>query len=371
MYDYLIVGAGLFGSTFAYKATKAGKKCLVIDKRTHIGGNCYTSKQAGIHVHEYGAHIFRTSNKYVWNFLSQFCEFSAFVNTPMAVSKGRVYNMPFNMNTFSRVWPDVVSPFDAKKIIDKQRAEIIGEPRNLEEKAISLVGRDLFNIFIKGYTEKQWGRDCKDLPPDIIRRIPVRFTYNNNYFNDCYQGIPIGGYSQIFQKMLADCDVQLETDFCNERDYFMGLAKRIVYTGPIDEFFEERHGKLEYRSLKFETELLNDTDNYQGVAVVNYLDYEIPYTRIIEHKHFEWGRQPHTIITREYPVMYDGSNERYYPINDNKNNELYGIYKTEANKLENVVFGGRLGEYRYYDMQDTILSATELAISELGLKAAL
>lgn len=368
MYDYIIVGAGLFGSTFAYKATEAGKKCLVIDKRSHIAGNCYTCCQSNIHVHQYGAHIFRTSNRYIWDFFTQFCAFNNFVNTPMAKYKDRIYNLPFNMNTFSKVWPEVVTPDQAKEKIYLQTREISSEPKNLEEKAISLVGRDLFEIFIKGYTEKQWGRPCKELPASIIRRIPVRFTFNNNYFNDLYQGIPIGGYTQIFEKMLSNSEVLLNTNFNDDREYFLSNARKVIYTGPIDEFFEEFLGKLEYRSLRFETELLQHTDNYQGVAVVNYLDYDIPYTRIIEHKHFEWGTQQRTIITKEFPAIYTGENERYYPINDATNNFLYSKYQLEAEKLKSkVVFGGRLGEYKYYDMQDTISSAITLANTELGL----
>lgn len=363
MYDYLIVGAGLFGAVFAHEATKEGKQCLVIDRREHIGGNCYTDNQEGINVHKYGAHIFRTSDKKIWEYINQFAEFNHFINSPIANYYGEIYNMPFNMNTFSKMW-GIVTPQEAMAIIRRQREEIIDTPKNLEEQAISLVGRDVYERLVKGYTEKQWGRPCTELPPSIIRRLPVRFTYDNNYFNDPYQGIPKGGYTPIFEKLLSGCDIVLGKDYNLCREEFEGKAKKIIYTGTIDSYFSYCFGALEYRSLRFETEIL-DTDNYQGVAVVNYTDRETPYTRIIEHKHFEFGKQPHTVITREYPLEWAQETEPYYPINDEKNQKRYEQYLGLAAEEKNVYFGGRLGEYRYYDMQDTILSALTLVSNEL------
>ena len=363
MYDYLIVGAGLFGAVFSHEAVKNGKSCLVIDRRDHIGGNCYTYEDEGIQVHKYGAHIFRTSDKCIWEYVNQFAEFNNFINAPIANYHGEVYNMPFNMNTFSKMW-GIATPQEAKEIIDSQKSEIKGEPRNLEEKAISLVGRDVYEKLVKGYTEKQWGRTCDQLPASIIRRLPFRLTYNNNYFRDRYQGIPIGGYTQIIGKMLEGSDVILNEDFTADPEKFRSQAKRVIYTGPIDEYFGYCFGPLEYRALKFETEHL-DTDNYQGVAVVNYTDAETPYTRIIEHKHFEFGEQPTTIITREYPIDWELGTEPYYPINDEKNQALYEKYAAKAREDKGIVFAGRLGGYAYTDMQDTIKAALALAGTEL------
>ena len=357
MYDYLIVGSGLFGATFAYEMTKCGKTCLVIEKRKHIGGNCYTEDWAGIQVHKYGAHIFRTSKKEIWNYINQFAEFNHFINCPIAKYHGKVYNMPFNMNTFSKIW-GISTPDEAKKIIEEQRKEITGPPKNLEEQAISLVGRDVYEILVKEYTEKQWGRQCKDLPASILRRLPVRFTYDNNYFNDPYQGIPKGGYTQIFEKMLKKCDVKLEVDFNKNRDQYMNMANRVIYTGTIDSYYDFCYGPLEYRSLRFEHEQLN-TDNFQGVAVVNYTDKETPYTRIIEHKHFEFGTQDSTVITREFPLEWAREIEPYYPINDEKNQKKFEMYELLSKKENKVIFAGRLGSYKYTDMQDTLIEALE------------
>ena len=359
MYDYLIVGSGLFGSIFAYEAAKCGKKCLVVEKRDHIGGNCYTEKVENINVHKYGAHIFRTSQKYIWDFVQQFAEFNNFINTPIANFCGEIYNMPFNMNTFSKLW-GISKPEEAKEIIEKQGSAISGEPKNLEEHVIKMVGKDVYEKLVKGYTEKQWGRDCKDLPTSIIRRLPVRFTYNNNYFNDRYQGIPMGGYTAIFEKLLDKCDIELNIDFLSDKEKLSKAARKIIYTGTIDSYFDYCFGALEYRSLKFKHEIL-DCENYQGVAVVNYTDRETPYTRIIEHKHFEFGTQSKTVITKEYSLEWNRGIEPYYPINDEKNQNIYTKYQMLANKETNVIFGGRLGEYRYYDMQDTIISALNLA----------
>lgn len=358
MYDYLIVGAGLFSSVFAYLAGEAGKKCLVIEKRDHIGGNCYTENVDGINVHKYGAHIFRTSSKEIWDFINQFAEFNNFVNSPVANYKGEIYNLPFNMNTFARMW-GISTPEEAKRIICEQSSIITNEPTNLEEHAISQVGTDIFEKLIKGYTEKQWGRSCKELPVFIMKRIPVRFIYDNNYFNDRYQGIPVGGYTPIIEKMLQKADVLLSTDYLSDKTAFDARADKIIYTGMIDEYFDYKFGTLEYRSLRFETEKLN-TENYQGVAVMNYTDKETPFTRIIEHKHFEFGTQPSTVITREYPAQWHKGLEAYYPVNDDRNNQLYQLYKQEAEKQDKVIFGGRLGMYSYFDMQDTIRAAIEL-----------
>lgn len=352
-YDYLIVGAGLYGSIFAYEMNKKGKKCLVIDKRNHIGGNIYCENIEGINVHKYGAHIFHTSNKQVWEYINQFCEFNNYINSPIANYKGEIYNLPFNMNTFNKLW-GVVTPEEAKVKIEEQKKEFsITEPKNLEEQAISLIGKDIYEKLIKGYTEKQWGRKATELPAFIIKRLPVRFTYDNNYFNDRYQRIPIGGYTKIIEKMLAGIEVKLNTNFFDNREYFENIAEKIVFTGMIDEFYNYKFGKLEYRSLRFETEILNE-ENYQGNAVVNYTEREIPYTRIIEHKHFEFGKQEKTVITREYPSEWKEGDEPYYPVNDEKNNELYEKYRELAEKEKNVIFGGRLGEYKYYDMDKVI-----------------
>lgn len=358
MYDYLVVGAGLSGSVFAHEMRNRGKNVLVIDRRKHIGGNCYTERINGINVHKYGAHIFRTSRKDIWEYIQQFAEFNHFINSPIANYHGRIYNMPFNMNTFNRIW-GVRTPAEANAKIDEQRKEIGHEPRNLEEKVISLVGRDVYEILVREYTEKQWGRPCSELPASIIRRLPVRLTYDNNYFNDPYQGIPIGGYTQIFEKLLAGCTVRLGVDFLAERDSFCRCARKILYTGPIDEFYDFQFGPLEYRSLKFDHQVFTDTDNVQGVAVVNYTSKDEPYTRSIEHKHFEFGRQPTTVVSYEYSHEWQPGEEPYYPVNDTKNQERYEQYHDLARSDRQVVFGGRLGLYQYTDMQDTIISALD------------
>lgn len=364
MYDYLIVGAGLFGSVFAYEATKKGKTCLVVDKRKHIGGNVYTENIKGINVHKYGAHIFHTSNKMVWDYIQQFATFNRYTNSPIAIYKDEVYNLPFNMNTFSKLW-GIKTPQEAKEIIENQRKKSgIINPSNLEEQAISLVGKDIYEKLIKGYTQKQWGKSCDKLPSFIINRLPVRFTYDNNYFNDLYQGIPVGGYTQIFEKMLASSDVRLNCDYLKHRDELNAIAKKIIYTGMIDEYFDYCYGELEYRSLRFVTEILN-MDNFQGNAVVNYTDADVPYTRIIEHKHFEYGTQDSTIITKEYPKTWKRGDEPFYPINNEKNNILYSKYLTLAKQEKNVVFGGRLGMYRYFDMHNIIERSLECARNEL------
>lgn len=362
-YDYVLVGGGLFAGTFAYHATRQGKKCLVIEKRETLGGNLYCEDVEGIHVHKYGAHIFHTSNRKVWDFVNSLVEFNRYTNSPIANYKGEIYNMPFNMNTFSRMW-GVVTPEEAKKIIDEQRAAIQGEPKNLEEQAISLVGEDIYKKLIKGYTEKQWGRDCRDLPGFIIRRLPVRYTYDNNYFNDPYQGIPVDGYNALIERLFEGCEIRTGVDYLEHRQEYENAAERIVYAGTIDGYFGYQFGNLEYRSLRFETETLN-TDNYQGVAVVNYTDRETPFTRIIEHKHFEFGTQEKTVITREYPVNWKPGMEPYYPVNDEKNQALYEKYRALAEKEERVIFGGRLAEYRYYDMDKVIRSALDRAKEEL------
>ena len=364
LYDYLIVGAGLFGSVFAHEATKQGKKCLVIEKRNHTGGNIYCESIEDITVHKYGAHIFHTSNQRVWDYVTSLCEFNGFINTPMANYEGKLYNLPFNMNTFSQIF-GVTTPEEAKAVIDEQRAEIKDEPKNLEEQAISLVGREIYTKLVKGYTEKQWGRDCKDLPAFIIKRLPVRYTYDNNYFNDKYQGIPVGGYNVLIDKLLEGIEVRLDTDFLRNRDEYLTLAEKIVYTGTIDEFFDYSLGELDYRSLRFETEIL-DMKEFQPVAVVNYNERQIPYTRIIEHKHFEFGNQPKTVITREYPADWIKGDEPYYPVNDDRNNSLYEQYKQLADNEKKVIFGGRLGQYKYYDMDKCIESALALCEEELG-----
>lgn len=362
-YNYLIVGTGLFGATFAHEANKRGKKCLVIDKRDHIGGNIYCKKIENINVHQYGAHIFHTSNKKIWDYVNSFVEFNRYTNSPIANYKGEIYNLPFNMNTFNKLW-GVVTPEEAKAKIEEQRlASGIVEPKNLEEQAISLVGTDIYIKLIKGYTEKQWGRSATELPSFIIKRLPVRFTYDNNYFNDKYQGIPEGGYNIIIEKMLEGVDVSLSTDFFKNRDKLISLAEKVVFTGMIDEFYNYELGTLEYRSLKFEHEIL-ECENYQGVAVVNYTEREVPYTRLIEHKHFEYGTQDKTVITREYPSDWEIGNEPYYPVNDNKNNELFEKYKKLSSKEKNVIFGGRLGNYKYYDMHQVIETALEAVEKE-------
>ena len=362
-YDYLIVGSGLFGATFANLATEKGKKCLVIEKREAVGGNIRTEITEDIVVHLYGAHIFHTSDKKVWDYINKFAEFNNFVNSPVANYKGEIYNMPFNMNTFAKMF-GVAMPDEAKKIIDEQRKEITKTPENLEEQAISLVGREIYTKLIKGYTEKQWGRDCTELPPFIIKRLPVRYTYDNNYFNDRYQGIPVGGYTQIIEKMLENCDVVLNTDFLEDKEKYLDMAEKCVYTGPIDAYFDYSLGELSYRSLRFETEIL-DKENYQGGAVMNFNEREIPYTRIIEHKHFEFGKQEKTVITREYPQDWNRNLEPYYPVNDEKNNALYAEYQKLAEKEKNIFFGGRLAQYKYYDMDKCIASALAFAESEL------
>ncbi len=363
-YDYIIVGAGLFGAVFAHEATKKGKKCLVLEKRDHIAGNVYTEEVEGIQVHKYGAHIFHTSNEEVWTYINQFARFNNFINSPVANYKGKLYNLPFNMNTFYQMW-GVKTPAEAIAKIEAQRkASGIQDPHNLEEQAISLVGEDIYRILIKGYTEKQWGRDCKDLPASIIRRLPVRLTFDNNYFNDRYQGIPEEGYTALVAKMLKGIEVRLNTDFLKEKECFESMAKKIIFTGPIDAYFNYTFGPLNYRSVRFETEIL-DTENYQGVAVVNYNEREVPFTRIIEHKHFAFGKQPSTVISREYPSEWKLGVEPYYPVNDKENNALYERYKALASQQEKVHFAGRLGQYKYFDMDKVIDEALTFAKQEL------
>ena len=365
MYNYMVVGAGLYGSVFAYEAQKRGKTCLVIDKRPHLGGNIYTENVHGINVQVYGPHIFHTSNKTVWDYINQFAEFNHYVNSPVAVYGDELYNLPFNMNTFSRIW-GVKTPGEAKAKIAEQISELdIGEPQNLEEQALMLVGRDIYEKLIRGYTEKQWGRKCADLPAFIIRRLPLRFTFDNNYYNDKYQGIPIGGYTQIAEKMLENIDVELSTDYFAFVKNNGNIAEKTIYTGMIDEFFGYRYGALQYRSLRFETEEM-EIDNYQGNAVVNYTDINVPYTRAIEHKHFEFGQQPTTIISREYSAEWEKGGEPYYPVNDEANNSLFERYRELAANRDDVIFGGRLGNYRYYDMDKTIETALETARKEFG-----
>lgn len=362
-YDFLIVGAGLFGATFAFEANKRGKKCLVIDRRNHIGGNVYCENIEGINVHKYGAHIFHTNSKEIWEYVNQFAEFNRYTNSPIANYKGEIFNLPFNMNTFNKLW-GVVTPKEAMDKINEQRAEAgIIEPKNLEEQAISLVGTDIYEKLIKGYTEKQWGRSASELPAFIIKRLPVRFNYDNNYFNDKYQGIPEGGYNKIIEKMLEGIDVKLNIDFFRERNDLETQAEKIVFTGMIDEFFNYQFGKLEYRSLQFENEI-HQTDNYQGNAVVNYTDSKTPYTRIIEHKHFEFGTQDKTVITKEYPVEWAPGDEPYYPINNDKNNLIYKKYRELSEKQNNIIFGGRLATYKYYDMHQVIGAALKAVEKE-------
>lgn len=363
MLDYLIVGSGLFGSVFAYEANKRGFKVKIIEKRNHVGGNVYCENVEGINVHKYGAHIFHTNDKKIWDYVNSFVEFNRFTNSPMALSKGKLYNLPFNMNTFNQLW-GVKTPQEAKDKIDEQKAEIIEDNiTNLEEQAIFLVGKDIYQTLIKEYTEKQWGRECKELPPFIIKRLPVRFTYDNNYFNDRYQGIPIGGYNVLIDALLDGIEVVTEVDFFANREDYIKSAKKIVYTGPIDKFFDYRFGKLDYRSLKFESEVM-ECDNYQGSAVVNYIDKSYPFTRIIEHKHFEFGTQDKTVVTKEFPKEFEEGDEYYYPVNDKKNTSVYVQYKSLTDEVDNVIFGGRLAEYKYYDMHQIIASALKCVEKE-------
>ena len=370
-YDYLIVGTGLFGAVFAHEMRRAGKTCLLIDKRENIGGNIYTCEERGIQVHKYGAHIFHTSNRKIWEYVNQFAEFNNYINSPVAVYQDELYNLPFNMNTFSKMW-GIRTPAEAREQIEKQRGDCkVENPGNLEEQALSLVGRDVYEKLVKGYTEKQWGRDCKELPAFIIKRLPVRFTYDNNYFTDRYQGIPIGGYTQIIEKLLGDMPVRLGVSY---RDFLKENGRKkepdsfgkVLYTGMIDEYFDYCLGELQYRSLHFEEEVLEGCENYQGNAVVNYTERDVPYTRIIEHKHFEFGTQPDTIITKEYPAAWSRGDEPYYPINDERNSGLFARYQELAAKEKNVLFGGRLGQYRYYDMDKVMEAALDMAEKEGG-----
>jgi len=363
-YDYLIVGSGLFGATFAHEAMKHGKKCLVVEKRPHIGGNIYTEEVDGVTVHRYGAHIFHTSNRRVWDYVKAQTPCNRYTNSPIANYKGEIYNMPFNMNTFHQMW-GVNTPAEAKAELERQRAEIKGEPQNLEEQAISLVGRDIYEKLIKGYTEKQWGKDCKDLPAFIIKRLPVRFIYDNNYFNDLFQGVPMDGYTALIERLLKGADIRLSTDYLEHREELSALAETVVYTGTIDGYFDYCYGKLEYRSLRFETETY-DTDNYQGVAVVNYTDRETPYTRVIEHRHFVECDSDKTVVTREYSAVWKEGDEPYYPVNDEKNQQLYAKYAALAEKETGVIFGGRLAEYKYYDMDKVIASALQVTDALFG-----
>lgn len=364
MYDYLVVGAGLYGAVFAYEATKSGKTCLVIDKRDHIAGNIYCEEVEGINVHKYGAHIFHTSNKKVWDYVNQFAEFNNYINSPVAVYKDETYNLPFNMNTFNKMW-GVRTPAEAKAKIEEQKAQYnISDPKNLEEQALTLVGKDVYEKLVKGYTEKQWGRSCTELPAFIIKRLPCRFIYDNNYFNDRYQGIPIGGYTKIVEKMLEGIEVKLNTDYFEFVKENADIAEKIVFTGQIDQYYNYQFGPLQYRSVRFETETL-DMDNYQGNAVVNYTEREVPYTRIIEHKHFEFGTQEKTIISREYSSEWKPGVEPYYPVNNDENNALFEKYRELADKEDKVIFGGRLGNYKYYDMDKVIEAALEMVEKEL------
>lgn len=365
-YDYLLVGAGLYNAVFAERAIAAGRKCLILEKRSHIGGNIHTEKQENIVVHKYGAHIFHTSDKRVWGYVNRFAEFNRYTNSPIANYHGRLFNLPFNMNTFHSIWKDVITPDDAKKRIDSQATEMRGKiPVNLEEQAISLVGRDIYELLIKGYTEKQWGRSCRELSPEIIKRLPLRFIYDNNYYNDLYQGIPIGGYTPMIENMIQGADIELNTDYHTGKTHFSKIADMIIYTGTIDAYFDYCYGSLEYRSLRFETEI-QETQNFQGNAVVNYTDAETPFTRIIEHKHFEpenesAAQQLHTVVTREYPADWSHGAEPYYPINNTENHTLYLKYAELARKEQHIIFGGRLGAYQYFDMDDTVFAALKLA----------
>lgn len=355
-YDFLIVGAGLYGSVFAHQATQQGKRCLVVERRNHIGGNCYTKTINGINVHWYGAHIFHTSNEEVWKFVNQFARFNNYVNSPIANFKGELYNLPFNMNTFCKLWPDVHTPEEAKARIAQQQTEYasIAEPKNLTEQGMKLAGCDIFTKLVKGYSEKQWGRPAEQIPAFVLKRLPFRFTFNNNYFNDPYQGIPVGGYTPIIEKLLEGVDVRLDVDFLQNRNELEQIADCILYTGPLDAFFEYNLGHLDFRSLRFDHKVLENVENFQGNAVFNYTDAETPYTRIIEHKHFEFGSQPDTVISYEYPQDWTPGAEPYYPVNDNRNNDLAAKYKAQADALKNVSFGGRLAEYRYYDMDQIV-----------------
>jgi UDP-galactopyranose mutase len=356
-YDYLIVGSGLYGAVCAYELNKKGYKVLVVEKRNHIGGNAYTEEIEGINVHKYGAHIFHTSDKEIWEYVNQFADFNNYVNSPVARYKNELYNLPFNMNTFSKLWNDVYTPSDAKRRIDEEKkASYVEEPKNLEEQAINLVGKTIFEKLVKGYTEKQWGKRCNELPSFIIKRLPVRFTFDNNYFNDRYQGIPVGGYTKMIEKMLNGIEVKTSYNYFDHKEELDSCANKIIYTGPIDQYFDYCYGALEYRSVRFENEIL-DMDNYQGNAVVNYTEYEVPYTRIIEHKHFEFGTQSKTVISKEYSSTWKLGDEPYYPINDDKNSALYAKYKELADKNDKVIFGGRLGQYKYFDMHVVIKEA--------------
>ena len=367
MFEYLIVGSGLFGAVFAHEAKRTGKSVLVLERRDHVGGNVYCEEREGINIHKYGAHIFHTSYEDVWAYVNQFVTFNKFINSPVANYQGHLYNLPFNMNTFRELW-DIVTPAQAKAIIAEQRKVIKGEPQNLEEQAISLVGTDIYTKLIKGYTEKQWGRSCTELPAFIIKRLPVRYTFDNNYFNDRYQGIPVGGYNKLIEALLDGIEVRTGVDFLKDRASYQAMAKKIVYTGSIDEYFGYKLGQLEYRGLRFETERLEE-ENHQGVAVVNYTEFEIPYTRIIEHKHFEFGTQPVTYITREYPADWHRGEEAYYPVNNDHNQQLYQKYVALAKQEPNTIFGGRLAEYKYYDMDDVIEAALRKINKECGLSS--
>ena len=363
-YDYLIVGSGLYGAICAHELNKKGKKCLVVEKREHIGGNIYTEEIEGINVHRYGAHIFHTSDKAIWEYITKFAEFNNYVNSPVARYKNELYNLPFNMNTFTKLWNDVFTPNQAMKRIEEEKKEAYVEnPKNLEEQALNLVGKTIFEKLVKGYTEKQWGKKCDELPSFIIKRLPVRFTFDNNYFNDRYQGIPIGGYTKIIEKMLEGIDVKLNFDYFDHKDELDNIADKIIYTGPIDKYFGYCYGPLEYRSVRFETEILNE-ENYQGNAVVNYTEYDIPFTRIIEHKHFEFGKQEKTVISKEYSSTWKLGDEPYYPVNDEKNSSLYAKYKELADSNDKVIFGGRLGQYKYFDMHIVVKEALN-KVSEL------
>ena len=363
MYDFIIIGSGLYGAVFAHEAKKQGRKCLVLERKSHVGGNIYCEEKEGINIHKYGAHIFHTSDNVVWDYVNQFVEFNNYVNSPVANYKGELYNLPFNMNTFSRMW-GIVTPAEAAAKIAEQRTAITGKPQNLEEQAISLIGTDVYTKLIKGYTEKQWGRSCTELPAFIIKRLPVRYTFDNNYFNDRYQGIPMGGYNKLIDALLDGIEVRLGVDYNKKRDEYRQLTRKVVYTGPIDEYFNYQLGQLEYRGLRFETERLEE-ENHQGVAVMNYTDRNVPYTRVIEHKHFEFGHQPVTYITKEYPCDWKPGDEAYYPVNDKKNSALYEQYCKLAAKEQHVIFGGRLAEYKYYDMDDVIMKALVL-VQQIG-----
>ncbi len=359
-YDFLIVGSGLYGCVFAREAMDAGKRVLVLERRGHTGGNVHCNEIEGINVHAYGAHIFHTRMKYVWEYVNRFAVFNRFTNCPLANFKGQIFNLPFNMNTFHQMW-GVRTPYEARRIIEDQRSAVRGKPKNLEEQAITLVGTDIYERLVKGYTEKQWGRPCTELPPFIIKRLPVRFTYNNNYFNDRYQGVPVGGYNVLIERLLEGADVILNEDYNRNREKWNAMADKIVYTGTLDSFYDYRLGRLEYRSLRFETQVLPHIDNFQGVAVMNYTDRETPFTRIVEHKHFEFGTQPSTVITREYPLSWEDGMEPYYPVNDDRNSTIYAQYAALAIKEPNVIFGGRLAEYNYFDMDKVVESALNAA----------